>query len=55
VVGSLGSGLSLVFQISKPTVPILALFFKFKNLWAQFQNMAQFQVHIAHDPRLEII
>jgi hypothetical protein len=32
-------GLSLVLQISKPMVPVLILFFKFKNILSLFKNM----------------
>jgi hypothetical protein len=37
-----GPGLSLVLQISKPMVPVLVVFFNFKNLWVYSKTRFDF-------------
>jgi len=48
-------GLSLVFQISKSGILILAHFFKFKNLLAKLKNWAQFHIHTTYSSKLESV
>jgi hypothetical protein len=43
------------FQNLNLSIPILAHFFKFKNLWTHFLNWVWFHVHITHSPMLKIM
>ncbi len=53
----LGSGLSPILSFfNSCTFDFDTTFFKFNNLWAQFEDRVQFNVHItSHFPRLEIV